>query len=136
MEEDEAGDGGFPLIVDNEDDEHLLTKEERFYSSVEVTGIMKQQAGAEIVNVPVARRTLGSEGMVQFEIDTSAAELRNVTSFCFRHTETGASYIVFLGELLRQTMNKRTLESISVLPMGYQDPLSKNRPRHRKIRTG
>jgi hypothetical protein len=31
--------------------------------------------------------------MVQFEIDTSAAELRNVTVFAFRHTETGANYM-------------------------------------------
>ena len=124
MEEDEAGDGGFPLILDHEDDEHLLTKEERLYSSVEVTGITKQQAGAGHVNVPVARRTLGSEGVVQFEIDTSATELRNVTSFCFRHTETGAElHMSVPWGAAADDSNEGTIEdsAAAVDTMGYTD---------------
>jgi hypothetical protein len=65
----------------------LLTKEERFtHPSSDWDYETANWCGS--VNVPVARRTLGGEEW--FEIDTSAAELRNVTVFAFRHTETGA----------------------------------------------
>jgi hypothetical protein len=124
MEEDEAGDGGFPVILDNEDDEHLLTKEERFYSPVEVTGITKQRAGTEHVNVPVARRTLGSEGVVQFEIDTSTTELRDMTCFCFRHMETGAELHMSLPwGAAADDSNERALEdrAVGVDTMGSTD---------------
>ena len=96
MEEDEVADaGGFPLILNNPDDEHLLVTEERFHSPLDVTAVTTTTTtgdgdengdGGDVV--PVARRVLGKEGVVQFRIDTS--ELRQTTRYCFRHEETGA----------------------------------------------
>jgi hypothetical protein len=90
MEEDEAADSGFPLILESDDDEHLLTREERFCSPVEVTAWITNPNGVVTCsNFPVCRRVMGIEGVVEFHINTSTPELSQTSILSFLHKETG-----------------------------------------------
>jgi hypothetical protein len=87
MEEDEATDGdGFPIVLRQEDDEHLICRDDdRIQGCVDVTSKSDMSGGAE---VPVSRRGIGEGGSVSFDID--ADSLRGATLLRFRHEETGA----------------------------------------------
>lgn len=87
MEEDEATDGdGFPIVLRQEDDEHLICRDDdRIQGCVDVTSKSAVSGGTV---VPVSRRGIGDGASVSFDID--ADSLRDAALLCFRHEETGA----------------------------------------------
>ena len=85
MEEDEVDDSGFPMVLKNSDDAHCIVKENRFVSSIEVTAETTSSR-----SLPVARRLLGEDGIVSFQVETASSEdLKDARTYCFRHEETG-----------------------------------------------
>ena len=97
MEEDEAGDGeGFPLVLrEEEDDEHFICLEERFFSCIEAKARIDGNFGAKPTYVPIARRGgLGQqeeEGVVRFRISVGGTPaLEKTVGLYFRHEVTGA----------------------------------------------
>jgi RING-type zinc-finger len=84
MEEDEVEGEGFPLVLSDPDDEHLIVTETRLLGSIEVT-----VADTGEKSRPLARRVLGHEGVAHFRLDTALSRGQALTQFCFRHSDTG-----------------------------------------------
>jgi hypothetical protein len=100
MEEDEAAEG-FPLILNQEDDEKLLTHN-RFHSPINVTAVIANDNVYSHV-VPVTRKFMGREGVVNFQIDARSVQLQNAQALHFQHEVTGAELEIciprhFFGE--------------------------------------
>lgn len=85
MEEDEVEDSGFPLTVKDIDDEHCIANEERFLSTVEVTGELDSGSGV----IPVARRQTNVEGKIVFALDMKKEGLHLGCRLNFQHHESG-----------------------------------------------
>lgn len=103
MEEDEAEDSGFPMTLQDEDDDALITSEERFHSTVKVT---VRDEGLE--SPLVVEEQLNETGTVTFGIPLQADEFQGdtISSRCihFVHQETGAEYEIKI------TSNEESLE--------------------------
>ena len=93
LEEDEVSDGGMPLRIrsESQDDQHLIAKQdERLYSIVVATLRITGSDGNEESSIPLARRGLGQDGIVSFELDLHDYEVNKGLTVCFQHEETGA----------------------------------------------
>ena len=90
MEEDEAGDGGFPRIIRDEDDEHLVCNENRFVST-SVTAIANDKGGSSI---PVGLSSVDEDGISIFNLDLTVGACRKASTLLFRHEEAGAVFEV------------------------------------------
>ena len=89
MEEDEEADGGgFPRIVTEEDDEHLVCgpTEERWIST-SVTAVAVAGAGP---GLPVGLRAVDGDGVAAFDLDLRSDACRGARAVRFRHEESGA----------------------------------------------
>jgi hypothetical protein len=84
MEEDEVEGDGFPLVLSDPDDEHLIVTETRLLGVIEVTTVCSDGESR-----PVARRALGHDGVAHFRLDTALSRGQASTKFCFRHSDTG-----------------------------------------------
>lgn len=92
LEEDEAQLGSIPLLVRNQDDQHFITKEERFVQSPILISAVKASSSDDLprenmsqVLHPVSRRFLNANGEAHVQMDVSA----DVTYYCIQHEETG-----------------------------------------------
>lgn len=123
MEEDEAADGeGFPLVLrEEEDDEHFICLEERFFSCIEAKARIDGNFGVKPTYVPIAPRVgLGQqeeEGVVRFRISVGGTPA--AVALYFRHEVTGAELEIKLptggqigaGSMLREREKTRLAES-------------------------
>lgn len=89
MEEDEAGDSGFPVMIQNVEDEHFIcANEDRFaFSSLGIQ--MAKENGAKAPVGRVAKPTSDGDFVYRFEADTCSNH-HEARSLHFLHEETGA----------------------------------------------
>jgi len=88
MEEDEACDSGFPRIIRDEDDEHLVISENRFIAT-NVTAMAKDKSGSSI---PVGLSSIDEDGISTFSLDLTVGACRRASTVLFRHEEAGAIF--------------------------------------------
>ena len=90
MEEDEVGAGGFPRMIRDEDDEHLVCNENRFIStSIAATAKNSNESG-----IQVGLTSIDEDGVAQFSLDVTVGACRRAQSIVFRHEDTGAVFEV------------------------------------------
>lgn len=90
MEEDEVGAGGFPRMIRDEDDEHLICNENRFISTSIVA--MAKNDNSSKVQVGVAE--IDEDGVAKFSLDVTVGACRRAQSILFCHDETGTVFEV------------------------------------------
>ena len=90
MEEDEVGAGGFPRMIRDEDDEHLVCNENRFIS----TSIVATAKNSNGSGVQVGLASIDEDGVAQFSLDVTVGACRRAQSIVFRHEDTGAVFEV------------------------------------------
>lgn len=90
MEEDEVGAGGFPRIIRDEDDEHLVCNENRFIS----TSIVATAKNSNGSGVQVGLASIDEDGVANFSLDVTVGACRRAQSILFRHEDTGAVFEV------------------------------------------
>jgi hypothetical protein len=90
MEEDEVGAGGFPRMIRDEDDEHLVCNENRFIST-SIRATAKNSNGS---GVQVGLATVDEDGVAKFELDVTVGACLRAQSIVFRHEETGGVFEV------------------------------------------
>jgi len=95
MEEDEASDGGFPLVLREEDDDHLICTENRLLSCVEANAIQIANDSGKETNVPLLRMRQEQEGNISFDVDSLPY---NTLMLSFRHEISGAELEIKLPD--------------------------------------
>lgn len=97
MEEDEVEDSGFPLLVGQQANRHLLATEERFHG--EIYMLLRRRTTDAWQELVMAKESLGVEGTVRFQVTLDTTELREATQFSFQHQETGLELQVSVAEI-------------------------------------
>uniref|UniRef100_A0A7R9Z885 PHD-type domain-containing protein n=2 Tax=Pseudictyota dubia TaxID=2749911 RepID=A0A7R9Z885_9STRA len=102
MEEDEASDGGFPLVLREEDDKHLICSDERLLSSISARAILStENDGRSYMTLPRLKQE--QDGIAFFDVDTLPYRTLAIV-FC--HDESGAELeIKFLNADKNAQMN-------------------------------
>ena len=105
MEEDEVADGGFPRLVDEEDEmednEQLLVSRHggRFvHSFVRAVAKGNGSPGDSSIIIPLGRWGIQATGVVEMALDLSQAEREGATVISLEHEETGASLELKIAE--------------------------------------
>lgn len=105
MEEDEVADGGFPRVVDEEDDmednEQLLVSRHggRFvHSFVRAVAKGNHDTGDISINIPLGRWGIQATGVVEMALDLSQAEREGATMISLEHEETGVTLELKMAE--------------------------------------
>jgi hypothetical protein len=95
MEEDEADDGGFPMVLKDEDDENLICNDFRFHSSVKASFIidgLDQARGSSGTLLPDVRQPVGPDGTVAFKLPPNTQFGSRNAYIRFVHETCGATY--------------------------------------------
>jgi len=145
MEEDEVEDSGFPAMVSNEEDEHLICiNEDRFQSEtcleVSVNSRLDDDDGNSAVDdgtfMPVARLPFSSTGrsnFIKFHLDFEGSEAnRNVRFLHFRHDETNAEIELDLS-CISQSTNSSIAENAISNQTAIRKKPNRNKSKNRYI---